>query len=89
MTKDEITEKAFRALDLFEANRGRDAISLMHGLVGGQHDGSIRAAIGDEGYDVLMEIFVFVTSGDLKAEGRSGGYSSIKECEQALQNELS
>lgn len=47
-----------------------------------QHD--VRAIAGDFIYDVAMEIYVFVFSGDLTKEGRVGGFTSIEECKEAL-----
>jgi hypothetical protein len=47
-----------------------------------KHD--VRAVVGDSLYDIAMEIYVFVFSGDLTKEGRIGGFTSIEECKEAL-----
>lgn len=44
----------------------------------------VRAVVGDSVYDIAMEIYVFVFSGDLTKEGRQGGFTSIEECRGAL-----
>lgn len=84
MTRTEIFETAYRALDLLEADRGHDAVVLMYGLVGGSQDNELRSTVEDQVYDVLMEIYIYVTSGDLAAEGRTGGFGSVAECRAAL-----
>lgn len=84
MMRTEIFEIANRALDLFETDRGHDAVVLMHGLVGGAQDNELRSAAGDRVYDVLMEIYIYVTSGDLAVEGRTDGFGSVAECRTAL-----
>lgn len=47
-----------------------------------KHD--VRAIAGDSVYDIAMEIYVFVFSGDLTKEGRTGGFTSIEECKEVL-----
>lgn len=46
------------------------------------HD--VRTIVGQTHYDIAMEIYVFVFSGDLTKEGRTGGYISIAECRKAI-----
>ena len=47
-----------------------------------KHD--VRAVVGDSFYDTAMEIYVFVFSGDLTKEGRTGGFTTIEECRKSL-----
>lgn len=47
-----------------------------------KHD--VRSIAGDSTYDIAMEIYVFIFSGDLTKEGRTGGFTTIEECKVAL-----